>query len=149
MVEEEKKTQMSADFETYLVTALNDSLIKKNKIKSLTFESWWIENREKNLISLTFKLDGSPHEIVIKDTKYFVKEIFSADKNQQHQLTCWDLFIGAKVDIFGKATVLKKCDLKTAEWNKFYASVLIEVSSYFDSFEQYLATWCLWFTNTD
>jgi hypothetical protein len=25
-------------------------------------------------------------------------------------------------------TVLKQCDLKTAEWNKFYASFLTEVS---------------------
>ena len=36
--------------------------------------------------------------------------------------------MGASVDIFGKATVLKQADLKTAEWNKFYASFLTEVS---------------------
>jgi len=30
--------------------------------------------------------------------------------------------------VFGKMTVLKQCDLKTAEWNKFYSSFLTEVS---------------------
>ena len=36
--------------------------------------------------------------------------------------------MGASVDVFGKATVLKQADLKTAEWNKFYSSFLTEVS---------------------
>lgn len=31
------------------------------------------------------------------------------------------------MDIFGKKTVLKQCDLKTAEWNKFYGAFLNEV----------------------
>ena len=44
-------------------------------------------------------------------------------------MQCWDLFVGAQVDIFGKTTVLKQCDLKTAEWNKFYSSFLTEVSA--------------------
>lgn len=35
--------------------------------------------------------------------------------------------MGAQIDVFGKMTVLKQCDLKTAEWNKFYSSFLTEV----------------------
>jgi hypothetical protein len=34
-----------------------------------------------------FHLDGNPHEIIIKDTKYYVKEIYSADKRNTNQLT--------------------------------------------------------------
>ena len=49
-------------------------------IKSLRFESWWIENGEHNQISVIFRLDGQPHEIIIKDTKYYVKEIYSGEK---------------------------------------------------------------------
>ena len=41
------------------------------------------------------------------------------------------MFVGASVDIFGKATVLKQADLKTAEWNKFYASFLTEMKNTF------------------
>ena len=119
-------------FEDYLVQALNESLFKKSKfeffplilgilvddIKCLRFESWWVENREKNQISVIFRLDGKPHEIIIKDTKYYVKEIYSGEKKSQGKaLSCWDLYVGCYIDIFGKCTILKQCDLKTAEWN--------------------------------
>ena len=45
-----------------------------------------MENGEKNLITVVFQLDGNPHEIIIKDTKYYVKEIYSADKRNTLQL---------------------------------------------------------------
>ena len=32
------------------------------------------------MISIIFHLDGSPHEVIIKDTKYYVKELYSYDK---------------------------------------------------------------------
>jgi hypothetical protein len=51
-----------------------------DEIKSLRFESWWVENRVKNPISVIYRLDGNPHEVIIKETKYFVKELYSADK---------------------------------------------------------------------
>ena len=50
------------------------------------------------------------------------------DRARGRQLQCWDLYVGAQIDVFGKATVLKQADLKTAEWNKFYGSFLTEVS---------------------
>jgi len=119
------------EFESYIVSALNESLLKKNQIKNLQFTSWFIENGEKNLITVIFQLDGNPHEIIIRDTKYYVKELYSADKRNTQQLSCWDLFVGAQVDIFGKNTVFKQADLKTAEWNKFYASFLTEMKNTF------------------
>ena len=98
----------------------------------MRFESWWIENRERNQISVIYRLDGQPHEIIIKDTKYYVKEIYSGEKkNQGKVVDCWDLYIGCYVDIFGKATILKQCDLKTAEWNQFYGSFLTEMKNTF------------------
>lgn len=58
-------------------------LIFLDDIKFIKFESWWIENREKNQITVIYRLDGQPHEIIIKDTKYFVKEIYSGEKKSQ------------------------------------------------------------------
>ena len=55
-------------------------MVTPDEIKTLRFESWWVENREKNMISIIFRLDGNPHEVIIKDTKYYVKELYSADK---------------------------------------------------------------------
>lgn len=109
----------------------NLRLTVSDEIKSLRFESWWVENRERNMISVIFRLDGNPHEVIIKDTKYYVKELYSADKRKTEQLTCWDLFVGCGVDIFGKNTVLKQADLKTTEWNRFYSSFLTEMKNTF------------------
>ena len=91
----------------------------------------WVENKVKNPISVTYRLDGSPHEVVIKETKYFVKELYSSDKKNTNQLACWDLHVGCSVDIFGKVTELKQSDLKTTEWNKFYSSFLTEMKNTF------------------
>jgi hypothetical protein len=40
-----------------------------------------VENRVKNPITVIYRLDGNPHEVIIKETKYFVKELYSANKN--------------------------------------------------------------------
>lgn len=58
-----------------------------DEIKSLRFESWWVENGQKNQISIIFRLDGNPHEVIIKDTKYYVKELYSSDKRNTNQIT--------------------------------------------------------------
>ena len=56
-------------------------------ITSLRFESWWMEGREKNMITVIYRLDGNPHEITIKDTKYFVKEIYACEKHKNAIIT--------------------------------------------------------------
>jgi hypothetical protein len=91
-----------------------------------------MESKERNRISVIYRLDGQPHEIIIKDTKYYVKEIYSGEKKHPGKVvSCWDLYIGCYVDIFGKPTILKQCDLKTAEWNQFYGSFLTEMKNTF------------------
>ncbi len=58
-----------------------------DEIKSLRFESWWVENKEKNMITVIFNLDGNPHEIIIKDTKYYVKELYGCEKYKNSIVT--------------------------------------------------------------
>lgn len=41
----------------------------------------------RNPITVIYRLDGNPHEVIIKETKYFVKELYSANKNVTNQLT--------------------------------------------------------------
>ena len=73
-------------------------------------------------------MNGDPHEVKIEDQTYFLKEVFSAEAGKlKRPLEIWDLFVGAKIDIFGKPTILKKCHLKTTEWNKFYGAFLNEI----------------------
>lgn len=40
----------------------------------------------KNPITVIYRLDGQPHEIIIQSTKYYIKELFSADKKKTAQL---------------------------------------------------------------
>lgn len=41
----------------------------------------------RNPLTVIYRLDGNPHEVIIKETKYFVKELYSANKNVTNQLT--------------------------------------------------------------
>ena len=63
-----------------------------------------MENNEKNMITVVFQLDGNPHEIIIKDTKYYVKELYSADKRNTQQLavSCpnFDLIVSELISFF-------------------------------------------------
>lgn len=88
---------IQGDFTDYLISALSNSLGKKSKpnyrqlvrvdeIRSLRFESWWVEAGTKNPITVIYRLDGQPHEIVIQQTKYYIKELFSADKKKSEPL---------------------------------------------------------------
>lgn len=51
------------------------------------------------MISIIFHLDGNPHEIIIKDTKYYVKEIYSADKRSTQQLTVSDYLLNNSTSV--------------------------------------------------
>ena len=76
---------------TILKLLANKFPLKSDQIKNLQFTSWYVEAGEKNLITVVFQLDGNPHEIIIRDTKYYVKEIYSADKRNTQQLTVSEL----------------------------------------------------------
>ena len=103
---------------------LHSSVEKKIDVKQLNFESWWMENKKRNSIFFTYKLNGDPHEVKIEDTKYYLKDI---QGSSWKPIELWDLYVGAKIDIFGKPTILKRCCLKTVEWNKFYGEFLNEI----------------------
>ena len=78
-----------------------------------------MENGKKHMIKVKYRLDHKPHEIIIADVKYQLKELFIWEGMKSTRVaTIWDLHVGAKVDIFGKPTILKKWCLRTTEWNK-------------------------------
>ncbi|CDW79568.1 UNKNOWN [Stylonychia lemnae] len=43
------------------------------------------------MITVIFNLDGNPHEIIIKDTKYFVKELYGCEKHKNTIVTVNDI----------------------------------------------------------
>ncbi len=36
---------------------------------------------------MVYRLDGNPHEVTIKDTKYFVKELYACEKHKGQIVT--------------------------------------------------------------
>ncbi|CAI2378399.1 unnamed protein product [Moneuplotes crassus] len=126
--EERQKREEMKDFDTYLRKVLDDSIVKKSEITCLNFESWFVENGIKHPIKIKYQLGSKPHEITILEKKYQLKELYICDSIKSTRVAnLWDLFVGAKVDVFGKPTILKKCCFKTKEWNKFYGAFLKEI----------------------
>ena len=39
------------------------------------------------MITVVYRLDGNPHEVTIKDTKYFVKELYACEKHKGQIIT--------------------------------------------------------------
>ena len=137
--EEKAKRDAMKDFENYLIKVLDDSIVKKSEIKTLNYESWFVENKQRHAIKVRYRLDGKPHEITIEDTKYFVKELFIwSGIKTKYTAKVWDLHVGSKIDIFGKPTILKQWCLKTTEWNNFYGAFLKEIKKTFvDEIKKY------------
>ena len=96
-----------------------------NKI-NLTFYSWWFENNAKHRLELTYNLENSVLKVKIDDEpeEHTIEGLCSA---KGKQIDCWDLFVGAELDIFGKKTVLKQCDRMTAQWNLFHGRKLLKM----------------------
>lgn len=87
-----------------------------------------MENGVKHPIKIKYRLGKKSHEITILDKKYLLKELYICDSIKTTRVaTLWDLYVGAKVDVFGKPTILKKWCFKTKEWNKFYGAFLKEI----------------------
>jgi len=93
-----------------------------------------MENKKRNSIQLVFKIKKGQHQIIIEDTKYYVDEIYpyrgkSSESASKEPLTVWDLHVGAKIDIFGKPTILKKSCRHTNEFNNYYGAFLKEIKN--------------------
>ena len=83
--------------------------LNKSEISCLNFESWFVESGIKHPIKIKFRLDKKPHEIIIQEKKYLLKELYICDSIKLKRVaSIWDLHLGAKIDVFGKPTILKK-----------------------------------------
>lgn len=93
---------------------------------NLTFYSWWFENNEKHRLTLTYNLENSVLKVIIDNEpqEHIIDDVQSA---KGKSVDCWDLYVGAELDIFGKPTVLKQCDRMTAQWNLFHGRKLLKM----------------------
>jgi len=79
----------------------------------LAFKSWYNERGEKHYMDIIFKTDSGFHVIVQKDIAFDLPDIVGPGGKP---VECWDLYVGSKLNILGKPTILKQADCQTGEW---------------------------------
>lgn len=89
---------------------------------SLTFESWWYEGRDKHKLTFLYDFESQQAQIML-DELLEPQNLEILQNTKGKPLTVWDLHIGCEIDIFGKPTIFKRCDQRTAEWNHSYANL--------------------------
>jgi len=122
---------------------VENKLERISKLKTLTFKSWWFEDREepslgsgtsvggglkKRYVTLTFDLHSKIFSIALEDgsssgpVKFAITACNSV--NEDGGLECWDLHVGARVQLLGKPTTLMQSNGATTEWLEHHASQL-------------------------
>ena len=122
---------------------VQNKLERINKLRVLTFKSWWFEDREepslgsetsvggglkKRYVTLTFDLHSNMFSIALEDgvssgaVKFSIPACTST--GQEGGLECWDLHVGARVQLLGKPTTLMQSNGATTEWLEHHASQL-------------------------
>jgi len=87
----------------------------------LAFKSWYNERGEKHYMDIIFKPQEGFHIIVQKDIAFDLPEVLGPGGKP---LECWDLYVGAKLNVLGKPTILKQADCQTGEWIEKHAKRL-------------------------
>ena len=89
---------------------------------TLTFESWWYEGRDKQKLAFIYDTQTKRAQVIIEVlAEPQTLEVLQNSKGRP--LTVWDLHIGCEIDIFGKSTIFKRCDQRTADWNHSFAEL--------------------------
>ena len=91
---------------------------------NLEFTSWWWENSEKQLISIVYLQDTNNLQVKLKDLDLIT--ISSPLVASGRGVEIWDMFVGSELNILGKFTILKLCDVKTAHWNAKHGRKLLK-----------------------
>merc|ERR1712118_505491 len=64
--------------------------------------------------------------LVVDDARESVQHVVTSHKSHQ-PIRVWDLYVGAELDILGRITTLRHCSEATAEWNCYWAVVLLDI----------------------
>lgn len=93
----------------------------------LCFKSWWteggsIEGPRQRLLNLAFNVLSGEFEVELdKDPNMYT---LSHIEGRLGPLECWDLHIGAKVDVLGYKLTLRQADVPTVTWLEMQADRL-------------------------
>ena len=83
---------------------------------ALCYKSWYNERGQKHYMDIHFSpKNGSFHVVVQRGVAFDLPQVCGLGGRP---LEAWDLYVGAKLSLLGKPTILKQCDCVTGEWNQ-------------------------------
>eukprot|EP00949_MAST-11_sp_MAST-11-sp1_P000537 g537.t1 len=119
---------------SFASTLRRQSSSSSSRISVLKFKSWWLETvaaidsekiNEKRYVDVHFMMDtGNVQVILDKSDKIYT---LSHIQGRAGPLECWDLFVGARIDVLGRQTTLMQASSATVDWLDAHAKRLSTV----------------------
>ncbi|QDZ25381.1 hypothetical protein HOP50_17g79210 [Chloropicon primus] len=109
-------------------------------VKLLSFKSWWYEDSEeptlgngssagsglkKRYVRLEYDLEAKTFRIILEENVAI--DLSDVQSKRKLPIECWDLHIGATLDILGKNTTLQQGTFETIQWLDYKAARLLAV----------------------
>ena len=109
-------------------------------VNVLKFKSWWNEDREeptlgngssaggglkKRYVTLEYDLVEKTFRIILEENVAI--DVSDVQSKRKLPIECWDLYIGATLDILGKNTTLQQGTFETIQWLDYKAAALLAV----------------------
>lgn len=114
-----------------------------NDLRVLTFKSWWYEDTEepssgngsevgaglvRRYVTVNFNIESQTFELHMdNDQEISLYNLTSVTAKNGLPVECWDLHVGAKLNLLGKSTTLLQGSMATVRWLDHHAKRLTKV----------------------
>ena len=75
-------------------------------------------------MNLTFDISARTFDVTLDDGSLKLQQLVSETDGGRLPVECWDLYLGARVNLLGKPTTLMQANGSTVSWLSFYADQL-------------------------
>ena len=119
--------------------------IAVNDTRVLTFKSWWYEDKEepsmgngmevgaglaRRYVTVNFNIESQTFELHMdNDQEISLYNLTSVTAKNGLPVECWDLHIGAKLNLLGKSTTLLQGSMATVRWLEHHTKRLKKVKA--------------------
>lgn len=109
-----------------------DLVNRDGVLRELTFKSWWVEDNEqpnygngmstggclrKRYVTVTFDIYAQSFSLHLdNDEAVSLYNLLSVTAKNGRPIQCWDLHVGAKLNLLGKSTTLMQGSQHTLDW---------------------------------
>lgn len=114
-----------------------------NDVRVLTFKSWWFEDKEepsagngsevggglsRRYVTVNFNIESQTFELHMdNDQEISLYNLTSVTAKNGLPVECWDVHVGAKLNLLGKSTTLMQGSMATVRWLEHHAKRLRKV----------------------